>query len=166
MDPLSLPRPLQARLWPDATPPPSPPPPVRDPTAEPLRVTSEAERVRAQMRRDMLTAMPDADEGDDIKFGVPRPSADPEKEALRRELDDEKSMDWDAVLAGTKRVLAMNVGASRGDVLTLQAADNLAFLTSQLRTEHLFCFWCAARYGSWEEMNAEGGCPGEDEDDH
>lgn len=50
--------------------------------------------------------------------------------------------------------------------LTSQAADNLAYLVSQLRHEHLFCFWCATKYSSWEEMEGPGGCPGEEEDDH
>ena len=47
-----------------------------------------------------------------------------------------------------------------------QAPTHLSYLIDSLRIDHLYCFWCAARYGSVEEMNAPGGCPGEDEDDH
>ncbi|EJT45576.1 hypothetical protein A1Q1_06022 [Trichosporon asahii var. asahii CBS 2479] len=158
LNPGALPTPLRARLWPDATPPPSPPldPATTraDPTAEPLKFRNEAERVRAQMRRDMLTTLgPNADD-EDIRFSISVPERDEEKEALKQEAADEKAMDWDEVVSGTKRVLAMN------------AADNLAFLVSQLRNEHLFCFWCASKYASFEEMDAPGGCPGEEEDDH
>jgi hypothetical protein len=48
----------------------------------------------------------------------------------------------------------------------MSAGEHLAYLVSQLRHEHTFCFWCGSKYASFEEMDGPGGCPGEDEDDH
>ena len=97
-------------MWPDATPPPSPPLEAQkaDPTAEPLKFRNEAERVRAQMRRDMLSSLGGDDDGD-IRFSISNPEKDAKKEALKEESELEKSMDWDEVVSGTKRVLAMDV---------------------------------------------------------
>jgi hypothetical protein len=47
-----------------------------------------------------------------------------------------------------------------------QTESYFTFLLSQLRHEHLFCFWCGYKYGSYEEMEGAGGCPGTEEDDH
>jgi hypothetical protein len=87
--------------------------------------------------------------------------------------------DWQSHVSGVKRVLAMDVGgrdvaspqsreAQADDMLghLLQPAIHLSFLVSSLREDHLYCFWCAAQYPSYEEMDGPGGCPGEDEDDH
>ena len=49
---------------------------------------------------------------------------------------------------------------------TRQPPTHLSYLIDSLRIDHLYCFWCAARYGSVEEMDAPGGCPGTEEDDH
>lgn len=57
----------------------------------------------------MLTTLgPNADD-EDIRFSISLPERDEEKEALKQEAADEKAMDWDEVVSGTKRVLAMNV---------------------------------------------------------
>lgn len=114
---------------------------------------SAAERLRAQMRRDMLSDLGEKDE-EDIKFGVVAPKADGEDKPVPAAAAAGADVDWPSLVSGTKRVLA------------LTPQEHLAFLVSQLRTEHLFCFWCGSRYGSFEEMDGPGGCPGEDEDDH
>ncbi|WOO81534.1 G patch domain-containing protein 11 [Vanrija pseudolonga] len=115
---------------------------------------SAAERLRAQMRRDMLSDLGGGEgEDEDIRFGVAPPKDDDEDKPAPAGAD-EAEIDWPSLVSGTKRVLS------------LTPQEHLAFLVSQLRTEHLFCFWCGSKYASFEEMDGPGGCPGEDEDDH
>ncbi|AFR96343.1 hypothetical protein C343_04463 [Cryptococcus neoformans C23] len=130
---------------------------------------SAAERLREQMRRDMLTDLDlgldqGGDEGEEgegmVRFGV----EDSRVERLQREGEggehdhkeevDYKDVDWEEMVPGTKRVLSMD------------PATYVTFTVDQLRHEHLFCFWCAYKYKSYEEMEGPGGCPGEEEDDH
>lgn len=111
--------------------------------------------MREQMRREMLSELGGDDEGS-VRFGIPTA-----KDALKEEVkaNDEQAaedaqVDWEEMVSGTKRVLSMS------------QEEQLAYLVSQLRNEHMFCFWCAYKYASFEEMDGFGGCPGEDEDDH
>ncbi|WVQ75634.1 hypothetical protein IAR50_005263 [Cryptococcus sp. DSM 104548] len=129
---------------------------------------SEAERLREQMRRDMLsdidgTEVEDDDEKD-VRFGV-APDAAPRREKVEdsgkekegeqvEKEEDYEGVDWEEHVPGTKRVLSM------------EPEEYLTFVVNQLRHEHLFCFWCAYKYGSWGELEGPGGCPGEEEDDH
>ncbi|EAL19884.1 hypothetical protein CNBG0270 [Cryptococcus deneoformans B-3501A] len=129
---------------------------------------SAAERLREQMRRDMLTDLDlGADRGEEDEEGVLRFGVEESRvERLRREGEGEgeqhehkeevdyKDVDWEEMVPGTKRVLSMD------------PATYLTFTVDQLRHEHLFCFWCAYKYKSYEEMEGPGGCPGEEEDDH
>lgn len=148
---------------------------VHDPTISRSDNLSAAERLREQMRRDMLTQMGAVDEGD-MRFGVKPPTgADvddrPSKEeVLQQESKGYEGVDWESMVSGTKKVLAMDVSQSdhlaRTSADSAQPASHLTFLISQLRHEHLFCFWCAYKYSSYEEMEGPGGCPGEEEDDH
>lgn len=57
----------------------------------------------------MLTSLGSTSGEEDIRFSIAVPEKDAEKEALQKEEEEEKSMDWDQVVSGTKRVLAMNV---------------------------------------------------------
>ncbi|TXT15802.1 hypothetical protein VHUM_00305 [Vanrija humicola] len=157
-NPAALPRPLLRLLYPDDVTPSRSPSPELEEVALPAPVAttraknmSAAERLRAQMRRDMLSELGGSDDGD-VKFGVPRAAEEDEAKPAPADTDDKT--DWASLVSGTKRVLS------------LSPAEHLAFLVSQLRTEHLFCFWCGSRYASFEEMDGPGGCPGEDEDDH
>ncbi|WVR09636.1 hypothetical protein IAU60_006709 [Kwoniella sp. DSM 27419] len=166
-DPLgTLPRPLLRLVYPAQafSPSPSPGPETRP---EPIQAfereqnVSAAEKLRAQMRRDMLSELgtEDDDEPGVMRFGV---LENDEREARKavatkpsEELTTEEAkLDWEEHVSGTKRVLSMD------------AATYLAFEVDQLRNEHLFCFWCAYKYRSFEEMDGPGGCPGQDEDDH
>lgn len=108
-----------------------------------------------------------ADRGEEDEEGVLRFGVEESRvERLRREGEGEgeqhehkeevdyKDVDWEEMVPGTKRVLSMD------------PATYLTFTVDQLRHEHLFCFWCAYKYKSYEEMEGPGGCPGEEEDDH
>lgn len=97
---------------------------------------------------------------------LPRPKAttDEEKSA-------EQEVDWKSYIPGVQRVLHMTVSPlpllPRHRLTPLpKPAEHLAFLVDSLRVEHLYCFWCAAKYGSVQEMEGPGGCPGTEEDDH
>ncbi|KAK4683583.1 hypothetical protein P7C73_g6656, partial [Tremellales sp. Uapishka_1] len=144
-DPLqTLPRPLLRLIYPAQISPEgetAPLPPIESFAAD--KNMSAAERLRAEMRRDML-----GDVGD-----VEEVSVEKVKEEQERG-EEEEGVDWEDLVSGTKRVLSM------------EPAEHLAFLVSQLRNEHLFCFWCASKYASFAEMDGSGGCPGEEEDDH
>ncbi|EIW72125.1 hypothetical protein TREMEDRAFT_25391, partial [Tremella mesenterica DSM 1558] len=115
---------------------------------------SDAERVREQMRRDMLSSLP-SDEIEGIPFH-PRHSPDltDARHGAATEEEEWEGIDWEKEVPGSKRVLSM------------KSDEYPAYLLSQLRTEHLFCFWCGYKYSSFEEMDGPGGCPGEEEDDH
>jgi hypothetical protein len=137
---------------------------------------SAAERLREQMRRDMLSEL--GTEDDILSVGKSRTEGDASAAAKASAtmdevvLDETSGVDWDEQVSGTKRVLSMDVSAKDesvpADALTplAQSVTHLRFLLSQLRHEHLFCFWCAFKYASYDEMEGPGGCPGEEEDDH
>jgi hypothetical protein len=139
------------------------------------KYVSEAEKLRERMRRDMLSEVKEEDE--DGLLGLSKPEVKKAKageEAEQVLLDEDCGVDWNEQVSGTKRVLAMDVSGHRirmlctfaRGMLIAQPATHLRFLVSQLRHEHFFCFWCAYKYASYEEMDGTGGCPGEDEDDH
>ncbi|ADV23243.1 Hypothetical Protein CGB_G0290W [Cryptococcus gattii WM276] len=135
---------------------------------------SAAEKLREQLKRDMFTDLDlgigqSGGEGEEEEEGVVRFGVEDSRvERLRREREregeggerehkeevDYKDMNWEEMVPGTKRVLSMD------------PATYLTFTVDQLRHEHLFCFWCAYKYKSYEEMEGPGGCPGEEEDDH
>ncbi|OCF30937.1 hypothetical protein I316_07465 [Kwoniella heveanensis BCC8398] len=168
-DPLStIPRPLMRLLYPAQafSPSPSPPPSA---AREPILAykdgsnLSAAEKMREQIRRDMLSDLhgPDEDEDDEggvVRFGILPDKDDQKREAIKDATvtgrDDTAGVIWDEMVSGAKRVLAMDPEAY------------LNFVVDQLRHEYLFCFWCAYRYKSYDEMEGPGGCPGEEEDDH
>lgn len=119
----TLPRPLLRLIYPaqvsSRSPSPtgsaSPPPAVYDPTISRSENLSAAERLREQMRRDMLTQMGGEDEGD-VRFGVKpksetddRPPTAAEDEQRKKESPE---VDWESMVSGTKKVLTMDV--SRG----------------------------------------------------
>jgi hypothetical protein len=77
------------------------------------RNVSAAEKLRDQMRRDMLADLGGSEE-DEVRFGIPAAAAktegdlaEPEKPPAEAPAADEP--DWDEMVSGTKRVLAMNV---------------------------------------------------------
>lgn len=142
-----------------SSPPPSPPlasgPSAAAPAA-PVRPAirnniNKAEALREQMRRDMLSELGASE--DSIRFGVPV-ARDEVREGTEADATEDATVDWPTMVRGTRRVLAMT------------ASEHLAYLVSQLRNEHLFCFWCGSKYASFAEMDGLGGCPGEEEDDH
>ncbi|KAI5452844.1 hypothetical protein NCC49_006384 [Naganishia albida] len=105
---------------------------------------SAADAMRAAMKRDALVDL----------------SEEPGEPVLRAKVTTEADkvpepeVDWRSYLPGVQRVLHMS------------PAEHLAFLVDSLRVEHLYCFWCAAKYASVQEMEGPGGCPGTEEDDH
>ncbi|KAL7424545.1 hypothetical protein Q5752_000229 [Cryptotrichosporon argae] len=155
-DPLALPQPLLHLLYPvhfDA-PPASAPGLSRSPSPLPLPALSglpmsTADKVRQQMRAELLAATSDAGDIDALEASAQR-----EKEDAQRAEDEWSGVDWEGMVSGVKGVLAMSM------------EEDLKYLVSQLRAEHLYCPWCALKYRSWEEMVGPDGCPGEDEDDH
>ncbi|WVQ83658.1 hypothetical protein IAT38_005801 [Cryptococcus sp. DSM 104549] len=167
-DPLrTLPRPLLRLIYPAQVLSPSP-----SRSASPVPIVahdkndnlSAAEKLREQMRREMLSELGGEDSDDEgaLRFGLPSDakasgSSELEKEKETDEQEKEKAqegVDWEEMVPGAKRVLSMD------------PATYLTFVVDQLRHEHLFCFWCAYKYKSYEEMEGEGGCPGDDEDAH
>lgn len=174
-DPLgTLPRPLLKLIYPASAYSPEPitprlasPPPDAVPERE--RLVSAAEKVREQMRRDMLSSLGQVDDEDNVRFGIPQAKDD--KAELREEdakVVEENKVDWPAQVSGTKRVLSMAVSriAPGGDEADVQPREHFKYVLSQLRNEHKYCFWCSYKYKSFEEMDGPGGCPGEEEDDH
>lgn len=169
-----MPRPLLKLLYPDLTPSPSsspepspaplpaqsetaPPPVLPRPSSTVRNNFNKAEQLREQMRREMLSSLGADDvDADSVRFGIPvaRDEAKEELKAEEAQAAADAEVDWAEMVSGTKRVLSM------------APEEQLAYLVSQLRNEHMFCFWCGYKYGSWEEMEGPGGCPGEDEDDH
>ncbi|KAJ9117532.1 hypothetical protein QFC22_004382 [Naganishia vaughanmartiniae] len=117
----------------------------------------EAGRLREQMRRDALVELDADDEANDAQEAPARPRKGKVSGSVPAhddaELDDEQ-VDWASFVPGVQRVLAMS------------PSEHLTYLVSSLRADHLYCFWCAARYGSVQEMEGPGGCPGEEEEDH
>ncbi|KAJ9118864.1 hypothetical protein QFC24_006063 [Naganishia onofrii] len=124
----------------------------------------EASRLREQMRRDALVELgaDGENDNDDAERLAIRPGAakgTPSGPVLGQEEGggngkDDEQVDWTSFVPGVRRVLAMS------------PSTHLTYLVSSLRADHLYCFWCAARYGSVQEMEGPGGCPGEEEDDH
>ncbi|WVQ94927.1 hypothetical protein IAU59_002013 [Kwoniella sp. CBS 9459] len=170
-DPLStLPKPLLRLIYPSQAFSPSPSAgPEPGHAAEPIVAykdrsnLSAAEKMREQMRRDMLSDLHGDDIDDDDEEGVVRFGILPDDSSVKREIKDVKATEgendlsgvkWEEMISGAKRVLAMD------------PETYLNFVVDQLRHEYLFCFWCAYRYKSYEEMEGFGGCPGEEEDDH
>ncbi|KAI9633819.1 uncharacterized protein MKK02DRAFT_38480 [Dioszegia hungarica] len=166
-DPLStLPRPLLILIYPAQALAlsPSPPPaagPERSPSPPPLFASREkpltaAEKVREQMRRDMLSSLDEGEEDPIMKRKRELGLLDGGEKVEDGQADkgDWKGVMWQDEVSGTKKVLSMDT------------ESYFTFLLSQLRHEHLFCFWCGYKYGSYEEMEGAGGCPGTEEDDH
>ncbi|KIR68309.1 hypothetical protein I314_01808 [Cryptococcus bacillisporus CA1873] len=185
-DPLStLPRPLLKLIYPSQLDLLSPSPsgsPASSPSRSLPKLStygkeeniSAAEKLREQLRRDMLTDLDlgigqSGGEGEEeeegvVRFGVEDSRVERPRRELEREREggeqehkekvDYKDVNWEEMVPGTKRVLSMD------------PATYLTFIVDQLRHEHLFCFWCAYKYKSYEEMEEPGGCPGEEEDDH
>ncbi|ORY31652.1 hypothetical protein BCR39DRAFT_493693 [Naematelia encephala] len=161
-DPLgTLPQPLLKLIYPSQIVSPSrSPSPSEAIQGQPVqRNLTAAEKLREEMRRDMLTQLggeedSDNDEDDDLAFGKISRQVDEKPERKKQSLEDWDGIDWAEMVSGAKKVLSM------------EPKTHLTFLVDQLRHEYLFCFWCAHRYKSWEELEGPGGCPGVDEDDH
>ncbi|WWC72246.1 uncharacterized protein I206_106208 [Kwoniella pini CBS 10737] len=162
----TIPRPLLKLIYPSQAFSPSPSPPPQTTAVEGYEKESNlsaAEKLREQMRRDMLSTLKsDANSDDDdeeglVRFGIIKEDDDglEEGKKLERKYEDEfAGVDWNDQVNGAKRVLAMD------------PEIYLQFVVDQLRNEHLFCFWCSYKYNSFEEMDGVGGCPGSEEDDH
>lgn len=117
-DPLgTLPRPLLKLIYPASAYSPEPattrlpsPPPDAMPIPERERLVSAAEKVREQMRKDMLSSLGQVEDEDRVRFGIPQ--AKDGKTELREEnakVVEENKVDWAAQVSGTKRVLSMAV---------------------------------------------------------
>ncbi|WWC91949.1 uncharacterized protein L201_006901 [Kwoniella dendrophila CBS 6074] len=176
----TIPRPLLKMIYPSQV-----ISPLSSPEPEPPQIgiggyekqsnLSAAEKIREQMRKDMLSSsssssnnlhINDDDEdydGEDgiMKFGVMKNENSIEREEQGKKLEQIKiqedkyqGVNWNEHVEGSKRVLSMD------------PSTYLQFVISQLRNEHLYCFWCSYKYNSFDEMESSGGCPGEDEDDH
>lgn len=126
-DPEALPRPLFIRLYPEmdttrsrsASPeltgnvlaPPASSAPSATAIAASARNLSAAEKLREQMRRDMLADLGGEDE-ELVRFGIKIPDEKKtEAEGRKSEMEDKpgEEPDWDEMVSGTKRVLAMTV---------------------------------------------------------
>ncbi|WVF67331.1 hypothetical protein IAT40_002082 [Kwoniella sp. CBS 6097] len=173
-DPLStIPKPLLRLIYPAQVFSPSPSPePHHDNAAPPEPIVaykdgsnlSAAEKMREQMRSDMLSDLHgvDYDDNDDegvVRFGILSDESKNEIQEIKKANNENgekgsEGVKWEDMVPGAKRVLAMD------------PETYLNFVVDQLRHEYLFCFWCAYRYSSYEEMEESGGCPGEEEDDH
>jgi hypothetical protein len=92
----------------------SPIPAVHDPTISKTDNLSAAERLREQMRRDMLSQLGGDDEGN-VRFGVKSASESNERPTTKEdELKREKKhegVDWESMVSGTKKVLTMDVSS-------------------------------------------------------
>ncbi|WVW86410.1 hypothetical protein I302_108456 [Kwoniella bestiolae CBS 10118] len=162
----TVPRPLLRLIYPSQVVSPSPSPPPGNGVVEGYEKESNlsaAEKMREQIRRDMLSTLKSEDDDDDgeegvVRFGVigdeSREELEGGKKLQKAEDDEYEGVDWEEHVNGAKRVLSMD------------PSTYLQFVVDQLRTEHLYCFWCSYKYGSFEEMDGPGGCPGEEEDDH
>lgn len=116
------------------------------------------------MRRDALV-----DLSEETEPVARRPTPPTTEEAAAAAVD--LQVDWASYIPGVQRVLHMSVRPFPLCLHSLEAdpakpAEHLAYLVDSLRVEHLYCFWCAAKYGSVQEMEGPGGCPGTEEDDH
>ena len=129
----TLPYPLLRLIYPaqvsSRSPSPSPPldlpaPTVKDPTISKTDNLSAAERLREQMRRDMLSQFGGEEEGD-VRFGVRSAVKDEDErpptkeEEVKREKRYE-GVDWQSMVSGTKKVLTMDVSD-----LTLPLVESL-----------------------------------------
>ena len=106
-DPLgTLPRELLRLIYPAQayTPSPSRSPSPGLPITEKEDKMTEAERVRQQLRREMLSDLPD-DEDD----GVDGEAFRTDTHGVKMQEEDYEGVDWDDQVAGTKRVLSMEV---------------------------------------------------------
>ncbi|WWC64837.1 uncharacterized protein I303_107451 [Kwoniella dejecticola CBS 10117] len=166
----TIPRPLLKLVYPSQAFSPSPPSSPRAQAApvegyEKESNLSAAERLRRQMRDDMLSESRGEGDGDSddeeglMRFGVIKEDDGDLQEGKKlpstAEIEDEYAgVHWEDHVDGVKRVLSMD------------PETYLQFVIDQLRTEHLFCFWCSYKYASFDEMDGVGGCPGVEEDDH
>ncbi|WWD19871.1 hypothetical protein CI109_104339 [Kwoniella shandongensis] len=168
-DPLgTLPRPLLRLIYPSQVLSPSR---SRSPSPDPIvshgkeENLSAAERMREQIRRDMLSDLAGDDDDDEeegvVRFGTgtetiteKKAHGDDQLRGRGKTKDEYEGVKWEEHVPGVKRVLSMD------------PATYLTFVVDQLRHEHMFCFWCAYKYKSFGEMEGPGGCPGEEEDDH
>lgn len=123
----TLPRPLLRLTYPaqvDSRSPsptrsPSPPPAVYDPTISKSTNLSAAEKLRDQMRRDMLSQLGGEDE-ENVRFTFKPPSeAAKIKEEEQRETRGYEGIDWESMVSGTKKVLTMDVSHPRWTPLTI-----------------------------------------------
>jgi hypothetical protein len=99
----SIPKQLKCLLFPEYTPSPSPPPEGRQRDSANL---SEAERMRAKIRREMLQAEEASEDEGDLPMGGRKPDAEREERKAQRV---ENEIDWESHLSGVKRVLNEDV---------------------------------------------------------
>lgn len=118
----TLPRPLLRLIYPaqvssrspSPSHPTSPLPAVYDPTISKSDNLSAAEKLREQMRRDMLSQLGGEEEGK-VRFGVGPTTDSEDRPATEPEVKQEKgyeNVDWQSMVSGTKRVLTMDVSTS------------------------------------------------------
>jgi hypothetical protein len=112
----TLPRPLLRLIYPaqvdsrSPSPEPTAAPVPYDPTISRSTNLSAAEKLREQMRRDMLTQLGGEDE-ERVRFGV-KPASDEQERDAKAEIKEEKGyegIDWESMVSGTKKVLSMDV---------------------------------------------------------
>ncbi|WVN90023.1 uncharacterized protein L203_105255 [Cryptococcus depauperatus CBS 7841] len=162
-DPLdTIPHPLLKLIYPSQLPSSSrsPSPDIARPHDKSENL-SAAEILREQLRRDMLSDLGKVngeEESGELRFGVMPSTLSttlPFDDAKSKQQSEEyEGVNWKELVSPVKRVLSMD------------SATYLEFVVDQLRHGHLFCFWCAYKYGSWEEIEGPGGCPGTEEEDH
>lgn len=104
----SIPKQLKCLLFPEYSPSPSPPPEGRQRDSANL---SEAERMRAKIRREMLSAADGSDDEGDLAMGARRADVEREERKAQRVED---GIDWESHLSGVKRVLNEDVGCPLG----------------------------------------------------
>jgi len=113
----TLPRPLLRLIYPaqvdSRSPSPtrsaSPPPAVYDPTISRSTNLSAAEKLREQMRRDMLSQLGGEDE-ENVRFSFKPPTEAAQiKEEEQKETKGYEGVDWESMVSGTKKVLTMDV---------------------------------------------------------
>jgi len=128
----TLPRPLLRLIYPaqvDSRSPsptrsPSPPPAVYDPTISRSTNLSAAEKLREQMRRDMLSQLGGDDE-ENVRFSFKPPTeAAKVKEEEQKGTKGYEGVDWESMVSGTKKVLTMDVGQVSLHKISLTADQN------------------------------------------
>lgn len=67
--------------------------------------------------------------------------------------------------SGTKSLYVDGVGEEFANSFTLiQAQDRLTRVTTYLRRQYYYCFWCGTQYDNEQDLSEN--CPGEEEDAH